>query len=210
MSYTGAAMVMFPMFVKLEGKRCVVIGAGRIAMAKIAGLLRAGAQVVVVSPKAIAAIRAQVNQGKLTWQRRKFLASDVDKAFLVIAASNSPATNQEVFRACADRGVFCNAVDDREHCDFFYPAVVSRGALQIAISTAGRSPALAHRLRCDLEQQFGPEYEEWVERVGELRREILARDMAPEKRRKLLKQIASHEAFDDFARRRSPARRHAT
>lgn len=202
-------MVLFPMFVKLEGKRCVVIGAGRIATSKIAGLLRARAQVVVVSPKAIAAIRAQANQGKLIWQRRKFLASDVEKAFLVIAASNSPATNQAVFRACANRGVLCNAVDDPEHCDFFYPAVVRRGPLQIAISTAGCSPALAHRLRRELQQQFGPEYGEWVQRVAASRREILARDMAPAERKKLLKQIASREAFDNFARRRASAARHA-
>jgi precorrin-2 dehydrogenase/sirohydrochlorin ferrochelatase len=172
-------------------------------VAKIASLLRAGAQVVVIGPKAIPAVRAAVQQGKLIWHARKFLPSDVENAFLVIAASNSSATNHAVFRACAKRGVLCNSVDDPQHSDFFCPAVVSRGALQIAISTGGRSPALAHRLRCDLEQQFGPEYEEWVERVGELRREILAREMAREKRRKLLHRIASREAFDHFVRQRS-------
>ncbi len=202
-------MVLFPMFVKLEGRRCVVIGAGRIATSKIAGLLRAGARVIVISPKAAAAIQAQVNRGRLIWRRREFVASDVEKAFLVIAASNSPATNQAVFRVCADRGVLCNAVDDPEHCDFFYPAVVRRGPLQIAISTAGCSPALAHRLRRELQQQFGPEYGEWVQRVAASRREILAQDMAPAERKKLLKQIASREAFDNFARWGASAARHA-
>jgi precorrin-2 dehydrogenase/sirohydrochlorin ferrochelatase len=196
-------MALFPMFVKLEGRRCVVVGAGRIAIGKIATLLRAGAQVTVISPEAEATVRRYATRRRLVWRRREFLPSDVANAFLVIAASNSAATNQAVFRACTRRGVLCNAVDDPEHCDFFYPAVIRRGPLQIAISTAGCSPALARRLRRDLQQQFGPEYASWVRQVAKSRREILARQLAPRERRKLLQQIASREAFESFARRQA-------
>jgi siroheme synthase-like protein len=127
----------------------------------------------------------------------------------VIAASNSTSTNQAVFRACADRGVLCNAVDDPQRCDFFYPAVVRRGALQIAISTAGCSPGLAQRLRRELQQQFGPEYARWVQHVAKSRREILTRHLTSAERRKLLKQIASRQAFESFTRQHASRNRQA-
>ncbi len=100
------------------------------------------------------------------------------------------------------RGVLCNVVDDPERCDFYYPAIVRRGPLQIAISTDGRSPALARRLRIELQRQFGPEYGAWVEQVGKIRREILSRDVAAGERRRLLDQISSYEAFEKFLRNR--------
>ncbi len=87
--------------------------------------------------------------------------------------------------------VLCNVVDDPEHCDFYYPAVVRRGQLQIAISTAGESPALAQKLRRELESQYGPEYEGWVEQLGKRRRELFARDINPEERHRQLHELAS-------------------
>jgi len=127
-------------------------------------------------------------------------------AFLVVAATNSSATNEAVFRACVERGVLCNVVDDPERCDFVYPAVVRRGPLQIAISTSGRSPALARRLRIELESQFGPEYGTWVEHVGEMRGKLLTQRMPRNERRKLLDQIASQESFEQFVRKRPYAK----
>jgi precorrin-2 dehydrogenase/sirohydrochlorin ferrochelatase len=199
------AMDLFPIMVRLEARRCIVVGAGEIAASKTATLMGCGAQVTVIAPRATESIQAQAREGKLTWLCREFVPTDLDGAFLVIAATNSPAVNEEVFRAGGERGVLCNVVDDPEHCDFFYPAVVHRGALQIAISTGGHSPALAHRLRVELEQQFGPEYEAWVEEVGRRRREIMARDLVDARRRELLEQIASRESFEDFVRRRASA-----
>ena len=102
--------------------------------------------------------------------------------------------------------MLCNVVDDPERCDFFYPAVVRRGPLQIAISTGGRSPALARRLRIELGRQFGPEYGAWVEHVGKIRREILRQDLAAGERRRLLDQIASYESFEQFLRKRPRAK----
>lgn len=196
-------MPLFPMFVKLEGRKCVVVGAGAIAAGKAAGLLASGAQVVVVGPEANGWIQAQAQEGKLDWRPREFRAADVDGVFLAIAATDSAAANESVVRACAELGVLCNVVDDPERCDFFYPAVVRRGALQIAISTGAGSPALARRLRSELEEQFGPEYEGWVEQVAKLRREILARDLPDGERRRLLDEIASRQAFEEYVRERA-------
>jgi len=195
---------LFPIFVKLKKKRCVVVGAGKIAAAKTAGLLLNHAQVVVIGPRASERIQSQARGGKLVWHKRKFRAGDVAGAFLVIAATNSSATNQAVYRACRAEGALCNVVDDPEHCDFFYPAVVRRGPLQIAIATGGRSPALARRLRIELERQFGPEYGAWVEHVGKMREQILRQHVAQGKRRKLVEQISSPESLEQFLNRPLP------
>ena len=183
---------------RLEGRKCVVIGAGKIAAEKIAGLLFHGAKVVVVSPRAVSRIEKQASEGVITWRKRKFSSADVNRAFLVIAATDSDTVNEAVFRACRARGVLCNAVDQPERCDFFYPAVVRRGALQIAISTNGRSPALAARLRRELEKQFGPEWGEWVEHVGNLRRNLLAEKLPPQARRERLLKMGTKDAFRKF------------
>jgi precorrin-2 dehydrogenase/sirohydrochlorin ferrochelatase len=190
-----AAPSLFAMFVKLEDRSCLVVGAGSLAESKIPGLLEAGARVGVVAPQANATVSGWALAGKITWKRRSFEPADLDGAFLVIAATGASAVNQRVFREARGRGVLCNAVDDPERCDFYYPAVVRRGALQFAISTGGLSPALAQRLRRELEEQFGPEYAEWVAQLGSSRQQILARDLKPEDRRKLLHELASREAF---------------
>ena len=194
-------MDLFPIMLKLQSKRCVVVGGGEIAAGKIGALLASGAQVAVIAPAATDSIQHQAREQKLAWTPRAFAADDVNGAVLVVAATDSPSVNEAVFRACTERGVLCNVVDDPEHCDFYYPAVVRRGALQIAISTSGRSPALAHRLRVELEQQFGPEYADWLEHLGQKRREILAREMPSDEQRRLLEQIASREAYEEFVRR---------
>jgi precorrin-2 dehydrogenase len=193
----------FPILLNIEGRKCLVVGAGKVAAGKIAGLLNHGAKIVVVSPRAIRKIKDQARAGVLTWHRRRFLPRDVQGAFLVIAATNSSEVNGAVFRACRARRVLCNAVDDPQHCDFFYPAVVRRGPLQIAISTNGRAPALAARLRRELEEQFGRDWSSWVEHVGKLRREILVQELPAETRRQRLLQLASPEAFRSFLRKRT-------
>ena len=183
-------MRLFPIMTKLTGRQCVVIGGGKVAAAKIESLLSCGGKVTVISPKAVSKICARAKGGELVWRRRRFSPRDLNGAFLAIAATDSPAVNATVFHACRVRKVLCNSVDDPEHCDFFYPAVVNRGPLQIAISTSGRSPALAARLRQQLARQFGPEWSAFVELVGKRRREIMK--TAPRaQRRRLLKQIAA-------------------
>lgn len=202
----SADLAFFPIMLRLRDRKCLVVGAGEVAAAKIRGLLHHGAQVVVVSPRAVRHIQQQARKGSIIWRRRAFSARDVNGAFLVIAATNRSPINKAVFRACRKRGVLCNAVDDPEHCDFFYPAVVRRGPLQIAISTNGSSPALAARLRRELDRQFGSEWSVWVRQVGRMRRELLEKEMASKTRRRRLLQMASPQAFGAFVHEHKPAK----
>jgi precorrin-2 dehydrogenase / sirohydrochlorin ferrochelatase len=186
---------MFPIFLKLDGRRCLLVGAGKVAEAKIRGLLDARASIEVVAPAAVCQIKKWAWEGVIGWKARAFQATDLDQSSLVIAATSNPEVNAEVFREARLRNVLCNSVDDPENCDFYYPAVVNRGDLQIAISTGGRSPALAQRLRRELEEQFGAEYESWVADLGKAREELTAQIRDPEARKQQLHEIASREAF---------------
>ena len=134
--------------------------------------------------------------GAITWEARAFNSADLDGIFLVIAATNSRDLNAAIFHEARQRNILCNVVDDPEYCDFYYPAVVRRGDLQMAISTNGQSPALAQRIRRELEIQFGPEYGEWLERIGTASgKQLFASKIDPEQRRRLLHELASREAF---------------
>ena len=195
---------LFPIFLKLEGRRCLVVGGGSVAQAKMQGLLRCGAEVRVVAPEATPAIRDAARFGQITWDERAFLYSDLEGVFLVVAATNSSKLHEQIFRHCQQAGILCNAVDEPERCDFYYPAVVHRGALQIAISTAGHSPFLAQRLRRELEEQFGPEYAAWIEEIGRQRRALFDSDLSPENRRAVLKELSSNRAFAEFQTRQNP------
>jgi precorrin-2 dehydrogenase/sirohydrochlorin ferrochelatase len=192
---------LFPMFLKLHGRPCLVVGAGRVAEPKIKSLLRCGAHVRVVAPAATASIRKAARAGALTWKRRAFANSDLAGVFLVVAATSSPKLHERIFRHARQAGILCNAVDEPTRCDFFYPAVVRRGALQIAISTAGNAPSLAQRLRRELEQQFGPGYGPWVEQIGQVRSKLVAGGGAPKKRLPALLELSSERAFRRFERR---------
>ena len=196
---------MFPIFVKLEGRRCLVVGAGAVAEGKIRGLLDAGASVLVVAPEAVSQVQKWAWEGTISWRARVFQSHDLEGAFLVVTATASPDVNAQVFQEARQKNILCNSVDDPENCDFYYPAVVKRGDLQIAISTNGRSPALAQRLRQELEEQFGPEYEAWVKELGETRNQMIAQNVPLDPRRKMLHQIASYEAF--LNRKKIPQRR---
>jgi precorrin-2 dehydrogenase len=182
---------LFPMFVKLEGRRCLVVGAGSVGESKIESLLATAATVCVVAPKATPRVRGWAREGRIAWEAREYAPADLAGMFLVIAATGSSALHKEIYAEAQSRGVLCNAVDEPERCDFYFPAVVRRGELQIAISTGGLSPALAQRLRRELEQQFGPEWEEWVAQLGRTREELQSIPMPPEQRKKLLHQYAS-------------------
>jgi precorrin-2 dehydrogenase/sirohydrochlorin ferrochelatase len=199
-------MKLFPLFLKLRNRRCLVVGAGSIAESKIASLADTGAKVCVIAPEATPQVRTWARSRKIDWRQRQFRLRDLQGVFLVIAATSSRQLHERIFREAQRLGVLCNVVDVPELCDFYYPAVVRRGALQIAVSTAGQSPALAQRLRKELERRFGPEYEKWLESVGKVREEIRARNLTAEQRKKFLHQLVSEEAFQNF-RRRSQTRK---
>jgi len=185
---------LFPMFVKLEGKRCLVVGAGKVGEPKIGGLIDTGASVHVIALQAGDAVLEWAKIGKLTLELRSFASEDLDGKFLVVVATASRALNSSIYREAQRRGILCNVVDDPEHCDFYYPAVVRRGDLQIAISTNGQSPSLAQKLRQQLERQFGPGYARWIAELGDTRKFVLASNLDPQRKRELLHTLASREA----------------
>lgn len=193
---SAAAPLLFPMFVKLDGRRCVVVGGGPIAESKVESLLAAAASVTVVSPALTEKLELLQQQGVFDWHARRFEASDLQDAFLVIAATSDDATNDAVYREADRRGILCNAVDQPPRCHFYFPAVVQRGDLQIAISTAGRSPSLAQRLRMEFETQFGPEYAEWLRWLGAVRQALMERRLAFRTRKRLLAYLARRESFE--------------
>jgi len=186
------------MFVKLEGRLVVVVGGGVIAESKIAGLLSADSRIRVIAPAITPAIAEWVRQRKIDWVPKEFEAHDLDGAFLIIAATSAAGVNEAVFREAEARGILCNAVDDIGHCHFYYGAVVQRGDLQIAISTNGKSPALAQRVRKELEKQYDEDYAVWLEWLGATRELLRAGNGGAEENKALLHHLASREIFERF------------
>ena len=189
-------MSLQPIFLKLEGRRGLVAGAGTVALDKIAALLTAGARLRVVAPEARAEVRELARAGTIEWMQRAFEPADLDGSFIVIAATDAPAVNAAVYAAARERNILCNSVDDIPNCDFFFGSVVSRGALQIAISTAGESPSLAQRLRREIDEQLPQDLGPWLETIGVLRREILAGHPRGDERRLLLHELAQRRVCD--------------
>jgi precorrin-2 dehydrogenase/sirohydrochlorin ferrochelatase len=187
---------LFPMFLNLEGKRCLVVGAGKVGEPKIASLIDSGADVHVLALEATEAVHAWAQAGKITLEIRPYAAPDLENTFLAVVATSSRSLNESIYREAQRRRVLCNVVDVPEYCDFYYGAVVRRGDLQIAISTNGQSPSLAQKLRQQLERQFGPAYAQWVADLGETRRLVLASNLDPQRKRDLLQSLASRQALD--------------
>jgi precorrin-2 dehydrogenase/sirohydrochlorin ferrochelatase len=198
---------LFPIFLKLADRPCLVVGAGTIAESKIGSLMETGAKVRVVAPEATPQVRSWAQSRKIEWLQRGFQPHDLEGMFLVVAATSSAELHEQIFREATRRDVLCNIVDVPPLCDFYYPAVVQRGALQIAISTAGQSPALAQRLRKQLEEQFGPEYEQWLEQLGAARDQLQSEQLTPDDRKRLLHDQASAESYAAFLRNRSHSKR---
>jgi precorrin-2 dehydrogenase/sirohydrochlorin ferrochelatase len=187
---------LFPMFMKLEGRQCLVVGAGKVGEPKISGLLETGARLRVVAREASAAVHEWAREGKLILELRPFSTDDLAGVFLAVVATSSRSLNEHVYREAQLRGILCNVVDVPDLCDFFYPAVVRRGDLQIAVSTAGQSPSLAGKIRQQLEAQFGPGYADWVAELGATRKLILASDLDKERKLDLLHSLVSREAAE--------------
>jgi len=199
-------MSMLPIFLKLDGRNGLLVGAGNVALEKIGSLLPTGLRLRVVAPEALPAIRTLAAQAKLEWTERCFEPADLDGNFIVIAATDKPEVNAAVHRGCVERNIPVNSVDDIPNCDFFFGSVVSRGSLQIAISTAGESPAVAQRLRREIDTQLPDDLGEWLENLGALRREVLEAHPRSEARKFLLHQLALRQVC---ASARCPSRQMA-
>jgi len=189
-------MTLLPIFLKLEGRRCLLVGAGNVALDKIGSLLKTGLRLRVVAPEARDEVRQLALEGRLEWIQRPFELSDLDGNFLVITATDSHEVNSAVYRGALERNILCNSVDDIPNCDFFFGSVVSRGDLQIAISTAGESPAFAQRLRREIDEQLPADLGPWLANLGELRRDVLATHPSAEERKLLLHQLAQRQVCE--------------
>lgn len=189
---------LFPIFIKLQGRPVLVVGAGKVGEPKIRALLETGASIRVVSLEASDAVRDWARSGLVVLEERAFAPADLEDTFLAVIATSRREVNELAYAEAQKRGVLCNVVDVPQQCDFYYPAIVHRGDLQIAISTSGQSPALARHLREQLEKQFGPGYADWVAELGETRREILASTLTTEQKRELLMSLAARPAFEQM------------
>ena len=189
-------MSMLPIFLKLAGRQCLLVGAGNVALEKIGSLLKTGLSLTVIAPEARPEVRQLATEGRLRWLQRRFDIADLEGNFLVITATDSPQVNAHVYQGCLERNILCNSVDDIPNCDFYFGSVVNRGNLQIAISTAGESPAVAQRLRREIDEQLPEDLGPWLENLGQLRREVLEIHPRNEARKALLHQLAQREVCE--------------
>jgi precorrin-2 dehydrogenase/sirohydrochlorin ferrochelatase len=182
-------MQRYPVNLNVEGRRCVVVGGGDVGTRKALRLAGCGARVTVISPGVAEALRPSIDGGAVRWVRRGYRSSDLAPAggpdrsggiFLVISTTDDPAVNAQVRDDARRFGILCNIADRFEDCDFTLPAVVARGDLTVAVSTSGKSPALARRLRKDLEVQLGEEYAMGLKLMGAVRKKLLGEGHDPE------------------------------
>ncbi|MCF8028801.1 MAG: bifunctional precorrin-2 dehydrogenase/sirohydrochlorin ferrochelatase [Desulfobacteraceae bacterium] len=182
-------MKYYPVCLDIRNRHCLVVGGGAVALRKAEGLLEAGARVTVVSPEFAEGFSRIAPGAPLYRIQRPYADTDLNEKFLVIGATDNSALNRQISRDAHSRNMLCNIADVPEACNFVLPAVVRRGDLSIAISTSGRSPAFARHLRKQLENQFGPEYTEFLRLMGAIRQKLLAGAHAPEAHKPLFEQL---------------------
>lgn len=168
----GQPFPYYPIFLSISGKKCVVIGGGQVALRKVRTLLEHGASVEVVSPDLCSELSQLAESGEIRVLQRSYRAGDLQDAVIAIAATNDSNTNLEVVKEARKRGVLVNVVDDAESSDFIAPSYMRRGDITIAVSTGGRSPALARKIRTRLEKDFGDEYASLALLLDEVRAEV--------------------------------------
>jgi uroporphyrin-III C-methyltransferase/precorrin-2 dehydrogenase/sirohydrochlorin ferrochelatase len=197
-------MSFYPVFLQLQGRRGVVVGGGAVAEQKVVGLLEAGARVTVVSPDLTWKLEDLAATGAIELRRRGYRRGDLAGAFLAIAATDDRSVNADVWAEAEQGGILLNAVDDLPHCSFIAPAVHRAGDIAVAVSTGGKSPALAVRLREQIGALIGREYAEFLDLLGELRPAVAARVPDHTVRTRLWYEIVDSDAVD-YVRRRDLA-----
>jgi precorrin-2 dehydrogenase/sirohydrochlorin ferrochelatase len=181
---------LYGIFLNLAGRRCLVVGGGPVAERKITGLLACQAEVTVVSPTVTDVIAAHANSGTISWEARAYREGDAARSFLVIAATHSQEVNARVYADAEAEGRLCNVVNDQTLGNFTVPAMVRRGRLQVAVSTGGASPAVAKRIRRELEEHFGEEYAAYLDQMAEIRQLLLGTVRDEWRRTKILQRMA--------------------
>ncbi|HEY7209562.1 MAG TPA: bifunctional precorrin-2 dehydrogenase/sirohydrochlorin ferrochelatase [Bryobacteraceae bacterium] len=187
---------LLPVFFKMEGRPCLLVGGGKIALEKLRVLIECGAAVRVVARQALPAIEELAVHSRIVLHKRAYRKSDLDGAPFVIAATSDSELNHRIYREAIAAGKLVNVVDDPAYCDFYFGSIVRRGALQIAISTAGESPAFAQQLKQEIDAALPADTGSWLARLGELRRHV-NRVMEPSPARtSLLRELARREVCD--------------
>jgi precorrin-2 dehydrogenase/sirohydrochlorin ferrochelatase len=182
-------MTYYPIFLDLKGKTALVVGGGVVAQRKIETLLEHGAKVHVIARDLAPELAGFAEAGKVEHIGDEFHENHLGKAFIVIAATDDTALNRQVSRSAQKMGLLINAVDQPEDCNFIVPSSLKRGDLRIAVSTSGKSPALAKKVREDLEKHFGIEYELYLALMGRLRKEIIARGLSQEENSRIFREL---------------------
>ncbi len=186
-------MGYLPIFLDVTGKRCLVVGGGEVAERKVASLLDAGAVVTVISPELTPALRSRVKSREVSHLDRAYRTGDVHDFALVFAATDDPTLQRKIAVEAREHSILVNVADAPELCSFIAPAVVNRGALQIAISTGGASPALASRIRRELERQFGAEHAIALDILRAARRRLRGSHVRPAERARRLRALADSD-----------------
>ena len=189
-------MKYYPVHLNIQNRSCLVVGGGSVGTRKVETLLGCGARVTVVSPVASEQLHQQKQAHKIKLEERAYQSDDLESMFLVIGATNDEALNRQISQDAESRNMLCNIADRPEVCNFILPSVVQRGDLVITISTSGKSPALAKKLRKTLETQFGTEYAELLVLMGAIRKKLLSQAHAPEAHKKLFEQLIDGELLE--------------
>ena len=196
----GHDKVFYPMFVDLEGRRCLVVGGGPVATEKVEKLLDHGAVVRLVSPEITPELAEMVAGGEVAeFHRRTYLPSDLEDIFLVIAATNLDAINRMVWQDAEARNLLCNVVDVPPLCNFIVPSIVRRGELALAVSTGGASPVVAKHIRRQLEETYGPEWEALVALLRDVRDELKLRYLDMPSRRDAVERLMETDVVQRLA-----------
>jgi len=186
----------YPISLDLFQKICLVVGGGQVAERKVRSLLECGAGVKLVSPEITPGLRKLAAEGRIIYRAGSYHDGDLTGVFLVIGATDREEVNRRVADDCAGRNLIVNIVDDPAKCSFFVPAVVRRGALTIAVSTGGKSPMLARKIREELERAYGPQYGEFLELLGQLRKKVIKNETSEHKKMNRLEELLSEEILD--------------
>jgi len=184
-------MSHYPAFLELAGRSAVVVGGGRVAERKALALLKADAEVTLISPELTPRLGRLVEKGRVSHRARRYRKGDVKDAFLVVAATDSGAVNA---RVAGDAPCLCNVADAPELSNFIVPSVLDRGDLSIAVSTAGVSPALARSIRLELENRYGPEFRDYLNKIKTERKRVMKTIKDPAERRRYLKGLGREGA----------------
>jgi len=198
-------MRYYPIFLDIQNRRCLVIGGGAVGSRKVATLLACGAVVTVVSLEADKPLLDLAARDIILLHQRAYQPADVDGMFLVIGATSDDQLNGRIKSDTEKAGILCNIVDRPDDCNFILPSIVSRGDLTIAISTSGKSPAFAKKLRKDLKSQFGPEYATFLQLMGVIRTQLLSRGHQPAVHKKIFEQLIAGNLLELVKKKRTKA-----